>query len=176
MAEETQTTQTTTELGGAQTAGGDPNTTSTPDSVQAEKTFTQAEVNELIRVRLERERKGQPTKDELTAFRDWQNSQKTAEQKAAWNGKANKPTVTTVTLTAAGWNATTKKQTVTVPGVLADTSKQVIWVTQTTEAAIDAYLEAGIVPVAQAANAVTLRADTVPTADITVNIVVQEVQ
>lgn len=93
-----------------------------------------------------------------------------------WNGKASKPTVTTVTLTAAGWNATTKKQTVTVPGVLADTSKQVIWVTQTTEAAIDAYLKAGIVPVAQAANAVTLRADTVPTADITVNIVVQEVQ
>lgn len=82
MAEETQTTQTTTELGGAQTAGGDPNT-STPDSVQAEKTFTQAEVNELIRARLERDRKGQPTKDELAAFREWQNSQKTAEQKAA---------------------------------------------------------------------------------------------
>lgn len=52
MAEETQTTQTATELGGAQTAGGDPNT-STPDSVQAEKTFTQAEVNELIRGRSE---------------------------------------------------------------------------------------------------------------------------
>ena len=86
MAEETQTnltTQTTTELGGAQTAGGDPNTTSTPEPAGAEKTFTQAEVNELIRVRLERERKGQPTKDELTAFRSWQNSQKTAEQKAA---------------------------------------------------------------------------------------------
>lgn len=98
------------------------------------------------------------------------------DDRTAWNGKASKPTVTTVTLTAAGWNATTKKQTVTVPGVLADTSKQVIWVTQTTEAAIDAYLEAGIVPVAQAANAVILRADTVPTADITVNIVVQEVQ
>lgn len=98
------------------------------------------------------------------------------DDRVAWNGKASKPTVTTVTLTAAGWNATTKKQTVTVPGVLADTSKQVIWVTQTTETAIDAYLEAGIVPVAQAANAVTLRADTVPTADITVNIVVQEVQ
>lgn len=97
------------------------------------------------------------------------------DDRTAWNGKASKPTVTTVTLTAAGWNATTKKQTVTVPGVLADTSKQVIWATQTTEAAIDAYLDAGIVPVAQAANAVTFRADTVPTADITVNIVVQEV-
>ena len=89
---------------------------------------------------------------------------------------SERPKATQVTLTAAGWNASTKKQTVTVSGVLADTSKQVIWVTQTTEAAIDAYLDAGIVPVAQAANAVTLRADTVPTADITVNIVVQEVQ
>ena len=82
MAEETQTTQTTTEQTAALSGGGDPNT-STPDSVQAEKTFTQAEVNELIRARLERERKGQPTKDELTAFREWQNSQKTTEQKAA---------------------------------------------------------------------------------------------
>ena len=91
-------------------------------------------------------------------------------------GAAEKPKAVSVTLTVAGWDSSTKKQTVTVPGVLADTSKQVIWVTQTTEAAIDAYLEAGIVPVAQAANAVTLRADTVPTADITVNIVVQEVQ
>ena len=89
---------------------------------------------------------------------------------------SERPKAAQVTLTAAGWDSSTKKQTVTVPGVLADTSKQVIWVTQTTEAAIDAYLEAGIVPVAQAANAVTLRADTVPTADITVNIVVQEVQ
>ena len=89
---------------------------------------------------------------------------------------SERPKATLVTLTAAGWDSGTKKQTVTVSGVLADTSKQVIWVTQTTEAAIDAYLKAGIVPVAQAANAVTLRADTVPTADITVNIVVQEVQ
>ena len=97
------------------------------------------------------------------------------DDRETWNGKASKPTVTTVTLSATGWSFY-KKQTVTVAGVLADTSKQVIWVTQTTEAAIDAYLEAGIVPVAQAANTVTLRADTVPTADITVNIVVQEVQ
>lgn len=100
----------------------------------------------------------------------------TAGDRTAWNAKAEKPTAVSVTLTAAGWDSSTKKQTVTVPGVLADTSKQVIWVTQTTEAAIDAYLDAGIVPVAQAANTVTLRADTVPTADITVNIVVQEVQ
>ena len=87
MADETQTTQTTTEQTAALSGGGDPNT-STPEPAGAEKTFTQAEVNELIRARLERERKGQPTKDELTAFRNWQNSQKTAEQKAADDLKA----------------------------------------------------------------------------------------
>lgn len=83
MADETQTTQTTQEQGGAQTAGGDPNV-STPEAAQgAEKTFTQDEVNDLIKARLERERKGQPTKDELAAFRAWQDEQKTAEQKQA---------------------------------------------------------------------------------------------
>ena len=87
MAEETQNTQTTAELGGAQTAGGDPNT-STPDTAEEEKTFTQGEVDTLIKARLERERKGQPTKEELAAFREWQNSQKTAEQKAADELKA----------------------------------------------------------------------------------------
>ncbi|MGN1422400.1 MAG: hypothetical protein ACI4XA_03415 [Oscillospiraceae bacterium] len=93
MADETRTTQTTTELGGAQTAGGaaspsSDSATSTPDTAGAEKTFTQGEVDSLIKSRLERERKGQPTKDELTAFREWQNSQKTAEQKAADELKA----------------------------------------------------------------------------------------
>ena len=52
------------------------------------KTFTQEEVNALITARLERDRKGQPSKEELTAFRDWQNSQKTAEQKSADDLKA----------------------------------------------------------------------------------------
>ena len=89
MADETQTTQATQEQGGAQTAGGDPNV-STPESAQganvatvAAKTFTQDEVNDLIKSRLERERKGQPTKDELEAFYKWQDEQKTAEQKQA---------------------------------------------------------------------------------------------
>lgn len=88
---------------------------------------------------------------------------------------SERPKATQVTLTAAGWNASTKKQTVTVSGVLADTSKQVIWVTFASETALDAYMDAGIVPVAQGANTVTFRADKIPTADITVNIVVQEV-
>ena len=88
---------------------------------------------------------------------------------------SERPKAAQVTLTAAGWDSGTKKQTVTVSGVLADTSKQVIWVAFASEAALDAYMDAGIVPVAQGANTVTFRADKVPTADITVNIVVQEV-
>lgn len=60
MADETQTTQTTQEQGGAQTAGGDP-TTSTPEpeaenkpEKPAEKTFTQAELNKIIAERQKR--------------------------------------------------------------------------------------------------------------------------
>lgn len=61
MAEETQTTQENKEHSGAQTAGGDPtSSTTTPAPAQAEKTFTQAEVNELIKARLERERRARP--------------------------------------------------------------------------------------------------------------------
>lgn len=88
---------------------------------------------------------------------------------------SERPKATQVTLTAAGWNASTKKQTVTVSGVLADTSKQVIWVTFTSETALDAYMDAGIVPVAQGENTVTFRADKVPTADISVTVLMQGV-
>lgn len=71
----------------AENSGGDPkgnavnaDAVSTPDSVQAEKTFTQKELDEQIKKRLERERKNMPTKEELAEFKKWQDSQKTAEQ------------------------------------------------------------------------------------------------
>lgn len=99
----------------------------------------------------------------------------TAGDKTAWNAKAEKPTAVSVTLTAAGWDASTKKQTVTVSGVSADTATQVVWVTFLTETALDAYMDAGIVPVAQGANSVTFRADTIPTETIPVTVVMQEV-
>ena len=101
MSDETQTTQTTQEQGGAQTAGGDPNVSTqsfaqnipgdvNPDGIVrktgaqgAAKTFTQDEVNDLIKARLERERKGQPSKEDLAAFHKWQDDQKSAEQKSA---------------------------------------------------------------------------------------------
>ena len=73
-------------------SGGDPaqavnpkgeKAVSTPEPEQAAKTFTQAEVNEIVKQRLERQAKGQPSKEEMDAFRKWQDSQKTAEQLSA---------------------------------------------------------------------------------------------
>ena len=42
---------------------------------QEERTFTQAEVDALISRRLAKERKGQPSAEELSAFRAWQKEQ-----------------------------------------------------------------------------------------------------
>lgn len=46
---------------------------------ETEKTFTQEDVDKIVKERL----KKMPSKDELKAFKDWQESQKTAEQKQA---------------------------------------------------------------------------------------------
>lgn len=78
MADE-QTTQTTAE----QSAETTPEPAQANVAPGAAKTFTQDEVNDLIKSRLERERKGLPGKDELAAFRKWQDDQKSAEQKSA---------------------------------------------------------------------------------------------
>ena len=97
MAEETNTTVTETKQ--AENSGGDPqgnaeNAAAVSTNEGAEKTFTQKELDEIVKQRLERERKGMPTKDEMKAFKAWQDSQKTAEQisaekvTAAENGKA----------------------------------------------------------------------------------------
>ncbi len=50
---------------------------------KAEKTFTQKELDEIVKQKLDRAKKDIPTKEELKAYRDWRDSQKTAEQKAA---------------------------------------------------------------------------------------------
>lgn len=49
----------------------------------AEKTFTQKELDDIVKQRLDRAKKDMPSKEELKAFREWQDSKKTAEQKAA---------------------------------------------------------------------------------------------
>ncbi len=50
---------------------------------KAEKTFTQKELDEIVKQKLDRAKKDMPTKEELKAYREWRDSQKTAEQKAA---------------------------------------------------------------------------------------------
>ena len=47
------------------------------------KTFTQAEVDAIVNNRLARERKNQPSADELAKFRKWQSEQQTPEQREA---------------------------------------------------------------------------------------------
>lgn len=89
MADETNTNATETK-NMAENSGGDPkgdaekaDAVSTPESEQAEKIFTQKELDEIVKQRLDRAKKDMPSKDELKAFREWKDSQKTAEQKAA---------------------------------------------------------------------------------------------
>lgn len=92
---ETNTTVTETnkaENGSTGAYGGDPTqavkgganlpekAVSTSEPEQAAKTFTQAELDAIVKQRLERQAKGQPTKEEMDAFHKWQDSQKTAEQ------------------------------------------------------------------------------------------------
>lgn len=49
---------------------------------QEEKTFTQAEVDAIINKRLAKERKNQPTAEELTAFRAWKQTQEPEDKTA----------------------------------------------------------------------------------------------
>nr|DAD96299.1 MAG TPA: dockerin type 1 [Myoviridae sp. ctagO6] len=77
-----------------------------------------------------------------------------------------------VTLTASGWNSTTKTQTVTCADILADVTKQEIHAMPVDTSAGNAYYSAGIMPVAQAANSLTFYAETIPTADIGVYVAI----
>ena len=46
-----------------------------------EKTFTQDEVNNIVKERLAKAQKGIPSKEELTKYNEWKESQKTQEDK-----------------------------------------------------------------------------------------------
>ena len=87
---------------------------------------------------------------------------------------AKEPTSTTVTLSASGWNSSAKTQTVTVTGVLADETKQLITPTPAI-ASQTAYCNAGIRCTGQSANSLTFTAKTIPTADLTAYVTIQEV-
>lgn len=77
-----------------------------------------------------------------------------------------------VTLAAAGWSA--KSQTVQVPGVSAIEGEQLITPVPAM-ASQSAYYDAGVRATGQAANSVTFTAETTPTTNLSVYVVVQEV-
>lgn len=79
---------------------------------------------------------------------------------------------TLVTLTAAGWS--NKTQTVSVPGVSANEAAQLITPVPAI-ASQSAYYDAGILATGQAANSITFTADTTPTVNLSVYVVVQGV-
>lgn len=81
-----------------------------------------------------------------------------------------KATSATVTLTTSGWSSNT--QTVTVSGVSATETAQLITPTPAI-ASQSAYYEAGIMCTGQAANSLTFTCQTVPTSNLTVYVVIQ---
>lgn len=94
------------------------------------------------------------------------------EFKSVLANASPKPKSTLVTLPLSAWSNNT--QTVTVPGVLADESKQLIQ-PMPTIADQAVYSAAGISCTGQAANKLTFKAQTVPTEDVQVYVVIQEV-
>lgn len=84
-------------------------------------------------------------------------------------------TMRKVTLTTSGWNSSTKQQTVTVSGILADTTKQCIYPAPVDTSYDSAWNSCGVLCVAQAADKLTFQCETVPTASIDVYVTVMPV-
>ena len=77
-----------------------------------------------------------------------------------------------VTLTTAGWNSSTKQQSVTVTGILADTTKQCIYPAPVDTSYDSAWNSCGVLCVAQAANSLTFQCSEIPTSAIEVYVTV----
>lgn len=78
-----QNTNTGESTNNAEGTGNVDTQTTNQNEGQTEKTFTQEELNKIVQDRIEKEKKKMPSKEELKAFKDWQESQKTVEQKQA---------------------------------------------------------------------------------------------
>ena len=89
-------------------------------------------------------------------------------------GSIEKPKLVSISLKASGWNSSSKTQTVTVSGVLADETKQLITPTPAL-ASQTAYYDAVILCTGQATNKLTFTAKKIPTDDLTVYVTIQEV-
>ena len=86
----------------------------------------------------------------------------------------SKPSITQITLSASAWSGSDKTQTVAVSGVSADENAQLIIPTPVI-ASQTAYYESGILCTGQAVDSLTFTCKTVPTEDLAVYVVIQEV-
>lgn len=80
---ENQNTDTGESTNNAEGTGNVDTQTTNQNEGQAEKTFTQEELNKIVQERLDKEKKKMPSKEDLKAFKDWKEIQKTAEEKQA---------------------------------------------------------------------------------------------
>lgn len=124
MAEETTNTTTTTETA-AETQENAAETTQAANTSESteEKKFTQADLDAAVKSRLDRERKNQPSKEELKAFHEWQESQKTEAEKTADKIKQAEDAKTAAELKAAEYEAKCAAMT---KGVRAEAVEDVI--------------------------------------------------
>ena len=84
------------------------------------------------------------------------------------------PMMTQIILPTTGWDDTTKSQTISVTGILADTTAQNIQVNPI-PASMYYAIESGFYCSAQEENSLTFSCSIIPTKDITLNIVWQKV-
>lgn len=112
------------------------------------------------------------TEDQIVGFNSAGNATPVPKPTASDIGAATKPTYASVTLSSSGWSDNT--QTVTVNGVLADETKQLIQPMPAVASQV-AYMSAGIYCSGQAANSLTFTCSETPAEDITLYIVITEV-
>ncbi len=84
------------------------------------------------------------------------------------------PKILSINLLASSWDSVALTQTVTATGILADEMAQFITPTPALSSQ-SAYYDAGILCTGQAENSLTFTCETVPTVDLTVYVVIQEV-
>ena len=95
--------------------------------------------------------------------------------RATWNGKAEKPIMTTVTLSATGWNSSTKQQTAAVSGILADGTKQRVICSPVDESYDSAWNSCYVQCAGHGADSLTFQCDEIPTANVEVFVSIQSV-
>lgn len=79
----------------------------------------------------------------------------------------------TATLTTSGWSS--NSQTLTVQGVISDSDSQIVRISPADKASATAWAEAGVWCTTQGTNSLTFTCDSVPSANINLNIELQEV-